>query len=166
MRFAREVISAAVLIAATAPAADAAPSPSPDCPALFAGRSMVLSLDAMPAPVAAALNAKFAAGGAVGDRKLIAGRDADWEPTDVVSPGLPLPGRRFIGGGRRGSAWFVWYERGGIAHIFFAAVFDLPEGSPTPNRIAHRMTRLDDLCHITLELLDAASTDSPDSNDW
>lgn len=127
---------------------------------------MVLSLDAMPPPVVAALNAKFTGGAPLGNEKLIAARDADWTPTDAVGPGRPLPGRRFIGGGRRGATWFVWYERGGIAHTYFTAVFEMPDRAPAHTRIAHRQVALDNLCAATLSLLDATAGGTPDSNDW
>ncbi|MBV9758410.1 MAG: hypothetical protein JO047_15290 [Alphaproteobacteria bacterium] len=145
--------------------AQAAPSPAPACPALFAGRPMALSLDALPAAVVTALDAKFAAGEAAGG-KPIAPRDADWGATDVVSAGRPVPGRRFIGAGRRGTAWFVWYERGGIAHTYVAAVFELADGAGPPRRIAHVQTTLDKLCAATIALLDSRGDRTPDGNDW
>ena len=127
---------------------------------------MVLSLEAMPPSIVAALNGKFAMGTPAAGQRLIAPREADWASTDVVSPGALLPGRRFIAGGRQGRAWFVWYERGGIAHTYFAAVFELPEGARSPTRIAHRQTAIGDLCAATIALLNASADGSPDSNDW
>lgn len=164
----QSVFVAAAIVGAVLPRASAAaPSPSPPCPSLFAQAPMVLSLDAMPAPVFAALNARFR-GTAAGDEILIAPRDANWQVTDVVSPGSRLLGRRFIGAGRRGKTWFVWYERGGIAHTFRVALFGLPDGARMAQPIAHEETDLAHLCPATLALLEGgpAAGTGPYSNDW
>lgn len=53
----------------------------------------------------------------------MADRGGQWEATDSIGPGQRLPGRRLLRAGYRGDTWFVWWERGGIAHIWQAAVF-------------------------------------------
>lgn len=128
---------------------------------------MVLSLDAMPSPVVGALMAKFR-GQVEDNRTLIASRDAEWQATDVINPGPPVPGRRFIGGGKRGTTWFVWYERGGIAHTYDVALFELPSGVRAPLHIAHQSTSLPKLCAATLALLDAGpgAASAPDGGFW
>ena len=162
----RQALAGALIVGVAAPSAAAAPSPVPSCPALFDHAPMVLALQAMPVLVVSALNAKFQGGATVSEEELIAARDADWQSTDVILPGPPLPGRRFIGGGRRGNTWFVWYERGGIAHTYVAAVFEVREGASAPTRITHRQTTVDNLCGATLWLLDARAPPAPDGRDW
>ena len=47
-----------------------------------------------------------------------------WVATDSIGPeDAGLPGMRLLRAGYRGDTWFVWWERGGIAHIWQAAVF-------------------------------------------
>lgn len=53
---------------------------------------------------------------------------APWEATDSIGPGERLPGRRLLRAGYRGDTWFVWWELGGIAHIWQAAAFRIDHG--------------------------------------
>jgi hypothetical protein len=56
---------------------------------------------------------------------------AAWEATDVIDSSHPLPSMRLLRAGHRGNDWFVWWERGGIAHTWQAAAFRLePDGRP------------------------------------
>jgi hypothetical protein len=50
-------------------------------------------------------------------------RDVDWQVTDEGTLGRNLPGRRFIYGTGIGDRLYVWYESGGIAHMYHLAVY-------------------------------------------
>ena len=55
---------------------------------------------------------------------MIARRDAPWQATDVVSPGDATPGRRFIAAEQANGRWRIWYETGGIAHLYNLTVLE------------------------------------------
>jgi len=150
-------------------AALAAPSPTVDCPALAAkGASTVLALDALDPRIGAELDRRFSVPGAPGTGRVIAPRDSDWQVTDVVSPGTPLLGRRFIAGGRIGERWYVWYESGGIAHLYHVAIFDLLPTSPAPHLVLHAAGSLDALCPVTAAQLVGRGAEAapPDRGFW
>lgn len=149
-RFAAAI--AAVIIAA-AGSAEAAPGPSVACPTLAKDGSVFLSLDQMDSRIVAELQRRFAQGQAYDISQLIAPRDGDWQATDVIMPGPMLPGRRFLQGGRVGDTWYVWYQTGGIAIMFHAAIFELPHAAEQPRLRAHTAGRLDDLCPFTMAQL-------------
>jgi len=107
-------------------------TPRPDVPCLPAHGTRIASFRALPAPVPLEMLGRFAPGvppATLAD-SLIAERDAAWQVTDVVSPGAQLPGRRFILGFRAGDRVWVWYESGGIAHMFHVVTFEPGGGQP------------------------------------
>jgi len=137
-------------------AAAAEPSPQVSCNIAGNDTSSFASLDAMPPAIVAELGRRMAVAGAGAPTPLMAPRDAAWQVTDVVVE--PLPGRRFILGGRTGSRWYVWYESGGVAHLYHLAIFDLPDAAAAPTVIAHVITRLDELCVVTRALTQVAGS--------
>jgi len=148
---------ALLAILATGRPAAAEPSPNISCP--FAGDAAEFaSLAAMPPAIVAELAHRMSLAAGAEIASFIAPRDAAWQVTDVVDE--PLPGRRFIRGGRVANRWYVWYESGGIAHLYHAAIFDLPPSAPTPRLVAHVQGRLDDLCPETRAFLQSPGTDA------
>ena len=148
----RRTLGALVVAAATSLATAAAAEPSPEVSCALAGNDTAsfTSLDAMAPAIGVELGRRMAVAGAGAPTPLMAPRDAAWQVTDVVVE--PLPGRRFILGGRTGSRWYVWYESGGVAHLYHLAIFDLPDAAAAPTVIAHVITRLDELCVVTRAL--------------
>jgi hypothetical protein len=63
------------------------------------------------------------------ESRAVARRDASWQAGDVMSPGPAPPGRRFILGAQSGDRLLVWYESGGIAHMYHLAVFNRRGGA-------------------------------------
>ena len=63
-------------------------------------------------------------------------RDEDWQVTDVGTLGRKLPGRRFIDGTGIGDRLYVWYESGGIAHMYHLAVY-AQTGQRQPKLLNH-----------------------------
>ncbi len=143
-------IAAAISLAT---AAVAEPSPQVSCDLAGNDTASFTALDAMAPAIGAELGRRMSVAGAGAPTPVMAPRDAAWQVTDVVVE--PLPGRRFIQGGRSGSRWYVWYESGGIAHLYHLAIFDLPDAAAAPTVIAHVITRLDELCPMTRALLQA-----------
>ena len=117
------VICALFSLAGTC-AAMAAPSPTPPC---GAGGRQFTSFESLPQQVSLNILRHFAPDEPVAQlvaskNPLMAKRDADWQVTDV--PGnRDLPGRRFILGAHVGNQLLVWYESGGVAHMYHVAVF-------------------------------------------
>jgi hypothetical protein len=151
------VLAFGLLIAG--PAALAAPSPVVACP-LQAGATF-LSIDGLDARIVAELKRRFSAPETMRIADMIAPRDAEWQVTDVVTPGQPLLGRRFIQGGRVGTRWYVWYESGGIAHQYHAALFDLAPAASAPRLLAHISGSLDQLCPVTRAQMIEHGTEAP-----
>ncbi len=56
------------------------------------------------------------------DPKNIANPGEDWQVTDVVDPGKPLPGKHLAWAATDGDYTIVHYETGGIAHLFHTLV--------------------------------------------
>jgi hypothetical protein len=59
----------------------------------------------------------------------------NWQVTDVISPGPPLPGSRLIWAVKSEGYFVVHYERGGIAHLFCVLVAKLPRNGGPPNLV-------------------------------
>ena len=78
-------------------------------------------------------------------------RDHDWQETDLIVMDEPSCSfRRFVQGGRDGTRWYVWHERGGMAHSHHIAIFDLPKGGTTPHLLIHTwVMKPDQLCPKT-----------------
>ncbi len=136
----RRVLVLCFCLLILAPIATTAAAPSPDVPCVPNHASRFTSFQALPAPVPLELLRRFApdvppAALATMTDSLIAKRDSDWQVTDVVSPGAQLPGRRFILGVQAADHVWVWYESGGIAHMFHVAVFE--PGGGQPWRVSH-----------------------------
>jgi len=101
---------------------------SPGVPCRLGGGPLFASFESLPEPVSVELLRRFApddpeqklAGQA---QALIARAGANWQATDVVMPGQRLPGRRFILGDGDRDQLRVWYESGGIAHMYHVAKF-------------------------------------------
>jgi len=165
-RLAPPVLALGLLIAG--PAALAAPSPTVTCPLEAKDGATFLSLDGLDARIVAELMRRFSAPATMSIAEIVAPRDAEWQVTDVVMPGQPLLGRRFIQGGRAGTRWYVWYESGGIAHQYHAAIFDLPPAAPAPHLVTHIDGSLDQLCPVTRAQLIAhpAEAAQPDRGFW
>ena len=161
----RAVAAVITVILWTAGSAAAAPGPSVSCPAL-AKDGAFLSLDQMDPRIVAELLRRFAQGQPYDLNQLIAPRDGDWQATDVIMPGPTLPGRRFIQGGRVGDIWYVWYQTGGIAVMYHAAVFELPPAAERPRLRAHTAGRLDDLCPFTTAQLTGRVPAGPPYEFW
>ena len=111
------------------PWAPASAAPSPDVPCPPAGASRFTTFSTVPPPIQREMLGRFAPGlpSATLEAKadsLMAPRDATWQVTDVVTPGTRLPGRRFIEGFQTRDRVWVWYESGGLAHMFHVAVFE------------------------------------------
>jgi hypothetical protein len=105
-------------------------SPTVAC-RLGAGVTLYSSLDRLPEPFTAYLSSKLAEpAGLPAELGGLAPRDGYFNATDIVIPALPI--RRFIGGGRAGNRWFLWYEHGGFAIHAHLVVVDLPPGAIAP----------------------------------
>jgi len=152
----RALGSLAVTAAISVGAAAAEPSPQGSCDIKGNDTASFTSLDAMAPAIGVELGRRMAVPGASAPTPVMAPRDAAWQVTDVVTE--PLPGRRFILGGRTGSRWYVWYESGGVAHLYHLAIFDLPDAAAAPAVIAHVVAALDELCPMTRALLQAPGT--------
>jgi hypothetical protein len=108
--------------------AGAMASASPVVPCRSGASSEFASFASLPAPASLEVMRHIAPG--VAEERLramipwaMADRDADWQVTDVAVIGRPLPARRFILGTEAGDQLHVWYESGGIAHLFHVAIF-------------------------------------------
>ena len=110
-------------------AADAiAAGPNPVIPCVPPSVVRLPSFKALPQPIQADLLGRFAPGEPPARRAAMAGEliatpGADWQVTDVISPGRSLPGRRFVLGARSGDRLWVWYESGGIARQTHVAAY-------------------------------------------
>ena len=99
-------------------------SPTPPC---RAGGQHFTSIESLPRPVMLTILHHFAPDEPIAQLvaakpPLVAKRDADWQVTDAHSD-RDLPDRRFILGAQAGDQLLVWYETGGIAHMYHLAVF-------------------------------------------
>jgi hypothetical protein len=152
---------------ATARAAIAEPSPNPSCPFAPEDSQEFAALDRMAPQIVAELARRIPAPENDRTAPIMAARDGAWQATDSVVPG-PLQFRRFIRGGRVGTRWYVWYERGGISHSYNLALFDLPPAAPAAHLVIHLAVVLDDLCPVTRALLQLRDAEGGglDGGDW
>lgn len=124
-------------------AGDALAAQSPAVPCVPAGAKRFIQFDTLPAAVRLDLLHRFAPDVrepqlAAMSGTLIARPGANWQATDVVSPGRDLPGRRFILGAQRGALLWVWYESGGIAHVAHVVEYEGQSGGHW--RLSRRLT--------------------------
>ena len=127
-------------------------APTPEVPCHQGNGPRFTSFESLPSPVPLDLLGRFApevptSRLAAMAPTLMARRDADWQVTDVVRQGPALPGRRFILGTQGGDRLLVWYESGGIAHMFHVVVFD--RGGSSAWSVSRHLSdgSLVDLCH-------------------
>ncbi len=119
------------------------------CAAIPAPAKTVFALSDVPAPIRQELASRISSGRTTDLATLMADHDGDWEATDVVRPGSKLLFRRFIQAGQSGDRWYVWYERGGIAHFDYAVVLALPAGGAAAQVIMHASGMAEALCSAT-----------------
>lgn len=135
----------------------ASPSPTPACIAPdWTDVEIFRSLSSMSPAVVRDFTKRLAAQGepAPEPGALIAERDAPWQASDVVIPGVRLPLSRFIFGVRDTNRWFLWHETGGSPRAQYVTIFDVDPSKATVSYVARLWApELDDLCKITLSLL-------------
>jgi hypothetical protein len=133
------------------------PAPQADLDCKF--RHAVIEVDAlgkMPKPIADFVLSK------TGE---MAPRGGFFNDTDSIV-GI-APGRRFIRAGHSGDAWFLWYERGGIAYGKQIAVFRLEPRAPLV--IGHYWYEHENPCAMTDPLFDSKGPALPTDGqamDW
>ena len=81
----------------------------------------------------------------------MADRGGPFNATDVIID-KNAPGARFIRAGRYNDFWFIWYERGGIAHTKHIVFLQL--GLELTQLADKTYTTMDDPCPMTDALID------------
>ncbi len=81
----------------------------------------------------------------------MADRGAPFNATDVIID-KNAPGARFIRAGRVNDFWFIWYERGGIAHTKHIVFLQL--GLELTQLADKTYTTMEDPCPLTDALID------------
>lgn len=151
-------------IAAAATLAFADRSPRIACHIEGKDREEFFALKEMPATISNALLAQLSKWSSGDASSLIAPRNADWQATDVIIT-KGLANRRFIKGGRSGTRWYVWYEKGGIGHSYHIALFDLPAPQQAARIVTHDVVAGPEaLCPITQAILLRQSSPDPEIN--
>ena len=140
---ARWLVAAGLLLAAPQALADAMPNDIDFiCHLHHAGGIDLNSITKLPPSLQSWIKSNIGA---------MADRGAPYQATDVVTD-KSLPSARFIRAGRYNDSWFLWYERGGIAHIKHIVLLHL---DLELTQVADKTyTAMDDPCPLTDALID------------